>query len=49
MHDDKVVAYASRQLKPYERNYPTHDLKLVAEIFSLKIMRHFLFGDVKPE
>ena len=34
--------YASRQLKPYERNYPTHDLELVAVIFSLKIWRHFL-------
>ena len=33
MHDDKVMAYASRQLKPYERNYPTHDLELAAVIF----------------
>ena len=38
--------YAFRQLKPYERNYPTHDLELVAVIFSLKIWRHFLL--VKP-
>ena len=31
MQDGKVVAYASRQLKPHEQNYPTHDLEL-AEI-----------------
>ncbi|RVW64128.1 Retrovirus-related Pol polyprotein from transposon 297 [Vitis vinifera] len=41
----KVVAYASRQLKPYERNYPTHDLELAAVVFALKIWRHFLFGE----
>ena len=33
----KVVVYASRQLKPYERNYPTHNLELVAMVFALKI------------
>ena len=37
MQEDKVVAYASRQLKPYEKNYPTHDLELVAVVFALKI------------
>ena len=37
MQDGKVVAYASRQLKPHERNYLTHDLELVAVVFSLKI------------
>ena len=37
MQDGKVVAYASRQLKPHEQNYPTHDLELVAVVFSLKI------------
>ena len=26
MQDGKVVAYASRQLKPHEQNYPTHDV-----------------------
>jgi len=31
-----VVAYASRQLKPHEKNYPTHDLELTAMIFALK-------------
>ena len=34
MQQGKVVAYASRQLKPYERNYPTHDLELAAVIFA---------------
>ena len=40
MQEDKLIAYASRQLKPYEKNYPTHDLDLVAVVFSLKIWRH---------
>ena len=40
-----VIAYASRQLKPYERNYPTHDLELAAIIFALKIWRHYLYGE----
>jgi len=42
MQDDKVVAYASRQLKPYEKNYPTNDLELIAIVFALKIWRHLL-------
>ena len=37
MQDGKVVAYASRQLKPHEKNYPTHDLELAAIFFALKI------------
>ena len=45
MQHGKVIAYASRQLKPYERNYPTHDLELAAVVFALKIWRHFLFGE----
>ena len=45
MQDGKVVAYASRQLKPHEHNYPTHDLELVAVVFSLKIWRHYLYGE----
>ncbi|XP_060974115.1 uncharacterized protein LOC133039277 [Cannabis sativa] len=39
MQNGKVVAYASRQLKPHEKNYPTHDLELAAVIFVLKIWR----------
>ncbi|GAU35508.1 hypothetical protein TSUD_155390 [Trifolium subterraneum] len=44
MQDGAVVAYASRQLKPHEENYPTHDLELAAIIFALKIWRHYLYG-----
>jgi len=44
MQNGKVVAYASRQLKPHELNYPTHDLELAAVIFTLKIWRHYLYG-----
>ena len=42
MQEGKVVAYASRQLKPHEKNYPTHDLELAAIVFVLKIWRHYL-------
>ena len=44
MQHGKVIAYASRQLKIHERNYPTHDLELAAVIFALKIWRHYLYG-----
>ena len=44
MQDGKVVAYASRQLKPHEHNYPTYDLELAAVVFALKIWRHYLYG-----
>ena len=43
--DGKVVAYASRQLKPHEHNYPTQDLELAAVVFALKIWRHYLYGE----
>ncbi|GJR45043.1 putative reverse transcriptase domain-containing protein [Tanacetum coccineum] len=39
----KVIAYASRQLKPHEENYTTHDLELGAVVFALKIWRHYLY------
>jgi hypothetical protein len=32
-----VIAYASRQLKLYKQNYPTHDLELAKVVFALKI------------
>ena len=40
----KLVAYASRQLKVHERNYPNHELELEAVVFALKIWRHNLYG-----
>ncbi|KAH0633127.1 hypothetical protein KY284_035913 [Solanum tuberosum] len=39
-----VIAYASRQLKVHEKNYPIHDLELAAVVFALKIWRHYLYG-----
>ncbi|KAD5802337.1 hypothetical protein E3N88_13697 [Mikania micrantha] len=44
MQNDKVIAYASRQLKIHEKNYTTHDLELGAVVFALKIWRHYLYG-----
>ena len=37
MQKNKVIAYASRQLKKHEQNYPTHDLELATIVFALKI------------
>lgn len=45
MQNDKVIVYASRQLKVHERNYPTHDLELAAVVFALKLWRHYLYGE----
>jgi hypothetical protein len=45
MQDGKVVAYASRQLKPHEQNYPTHDLEFATVVHALKIWRHYLIGN----
>ncbi|KAE8735791.1 Detected protein of unknown function [Hibiscus syriacus] len=45
MQEGKVVAYASRQLKPHEKNYPTHDLEMAAVVFTLRIWRHYLYGE----
>ncbi|KAL0410911.1 UNVERIFIED_CONTAM: Retrovirus-related Pol polyprotein from transposon [Sesamum latifolium] len=45
MQNKKVIAYASRQLRPHESNYPTHDLELAAIVHALKIWRHYLYGE----
>ena len=45
MKEGKVVAYASRQLKPHEKNYPTHDLELDTVVFALKIWLHYLYEE----
>ncbi|GJS00062.1 putative reverse transcriptase domain-containing protein [Tanacetum coccineum] len=44
MQGEKVISYASRQLKIHEKNYTTHDLELGAVVFALKIWRHYLYG-----
>ncbi|GJT17802.1 putative reverse transcriptase domain-containing protein [Tanacetum coccineum] len=44
MQNEKVIAYASRQLKIYEKNYTTHDLELGAVVFALKMWIHYLYG-----
>src|SRR3954463_8838417 len=44
MQEGKVVAYASRQLKTHEVNYPTHDLELASVVHALKTWRHYLLG-----
>ncbi|GJX67945.1 putative reverse transcriptase domain-containing protein [Tanacetum coccineum] len=37
MQRGRVIAYASRQLKKHEEDYPTHDLEIVAVVFALKL------------
>nr|GEW42705.1 retrotransposon protein, putative, Ty3-gypsy subclass [Tanacetum cinerariifolium] len=44
MHREKVIAYASRQLKIHEKNYTTYGLELRSVVFALKIWRHYLYG-----
>ncbi|GAV75262.1 hypothetical protein CFOL_v3_18741, partial [Cephalotus follicularis] len=44
MQHGRVIAYASRKLKPYEENYPVHDLELAAIVFALQKWRHYLYG-----
>ena len=43
MQNGKVIAYASRNLKVHENNYPTHDLELAFLVFTLIIWRHLLY------
>ncbi|GJT40581.1 putative reverse transcriptase domain-containing protein [Tanacetum coccineum] len=43
MQREKVISYASRQLKIHEKNYTTHDLELGTVVFSLKLWRHYLY------
>ncbi|GKE90015.1 putative reverse transcriptase domain-containing protein, partial [Tanacetum coccineum] len=44
MQREKVIAYASRQLKVHEENYTTHNLELGAVVFALRLWRHYLYG-----
>ena len=44
MQQDKVIAYASIQVKVNEKNYPTRDLELAPVVVALKIWRNYLCG-----
>ncbi|GKC03316.1 putative reverse transcriptase domain-containing protein [Tanacetum coccineum] len=44
MQNEKVISYASSQLKTHEKNYTTHDLELGAVVFALKLWRHYMYG-----
>ena len=44
MKKGKLIAYASRKIKVYERNYPTHDLELAVVVLDIKIWRHYFYG-----
>ena len=44
MQENRPIAYASRALRPHEKNYPTHDLELAAVVHAQKIWRHYLMG-----
>jgi hypothetical protein len=44
MQEGHVIAYASRQLRKHELNYPTHDIELAAVVHTLKIWRHYIMG-----
>ncbi|KAK4404280.1 RNA-directed DNA polymerase [Sesamum angolense] len=46
MQHGRVIAYASRQLRPHEMNYPTHDSELAAIVHALKIWRHSLWTNI---
>ncbi|WVZ63814.1 hypothetical protein U9M48_013419 [Paspalum notatum var. saurae] len=45
MQEGRVIAYASRQLRKHEANYPTHDLELAAVVHALKMRRHYSLGN----
>ena len=45
MQHNNVVAYASRQLKDHEKNYPTHDLEMAVVVFALKLWQHYLYEE----
>ena len=45
MQSRRVMGYGSRQLNNHEHNYPTHDMELVAIVFTLKIWCHYLYGE----
>ena len=43
MQHEKVIAYASKQLRIHEKNYPTYDLEL-ATVISLDMTTLFIWS-----
>ncbi|GJV44624.1 putative reverse transcriptase domain-containing protein [Tanacetum coccineum] len=43
MQNEKVIAYASRPLTIHQKNYTIHDLELGAVVFTLNILRKYLY------
>jgi hypothetical protein len=46
MQEGRVIAYSSRQLRPHEEHYPTHDIELAAIVQALRTWQHYLLGNV---
>jgi hypothetical protein len=46
MQEGRVISYSSRQLRPYEEHYPTHDIELAAVMMALRTWHHYLLGNV---
>jgi hypothetical protein len=46
MQEGHVIAYSSRELRPHEVHYPTHDLELVVVVHALRTWWHYLLGNV---
>ena len=44
MQDSRVITYILRKLRNNEENYVTHDLELLAIVYSLRVWRHYLIG-----
>jgi hypothetical protein len=42
MQEGQVISYSSRQLRPHEEHYPTHDLEIVAVVMALRTWWHYL-------
>jgi hypothetical protein len=48
MQEGHVIAYSSRQLRPHEEQYPTHDLDLAAVVHALRTWQHYLLRNAAP-
>jgi hypothetical protein len=44
MQEGRVITYISRKLRRHEENYASHDLKLLAIVYALRVWRNYLIG-----